>query len=91
MAAFMSICGRAPFFAEQYEWLTDLLGARKSEHGYARLHADKTVGRKMRTNIARWCFPQSTIQFLQEVERPRGYHKTKRVLTGSKEKKPAQA
>ena len=45
----------------------------------------------MSTNLSRWCFPKSTIRFVQEVERPRGARKTKLVLTISNEKKPAQA
>ena len=45
----------------------------------------------MRTSLVGWCFPKSTISFVDGIDRPRGVEKVKRVLNSANLKQPAQA
>ena len=85
---YLAVCGRAPFSAEQYAFLT---GVVASVAGAKQMHEYKTIRRQMSNNLSGWCFPKSSVVFVEDVERPRGKTKTHYVTTKNSGRKPAQA
>ena len=55
------------------------------------MHTYKTVRRQMRNNLATWCFPKSSIVFVEEIERPGGTSGRTTVRTENAGVKPAHA
>ena len=90
MLAYIAICGRAAFSAEQYDFFKEAITSAGGRQA-ATMQPYKTVRRQMRNNLVKWCFPASAIKFVENVERPRGNQNTKGVLVAPRVKKPAQA
>ena len=88
IVAYLAICGSAPFSKKQYQFLMDLISGME---GCCGLHDYKTVRRQLAQNLMQWCFPKSSVYFIEEVEQPRGTADHKIVDTVNAEKKPAQA
>ena len=92
MGAYLAICGRAPFSKEQYEYLRQFVaGAASPEQARVLMQPYKTVRRQMRANLGKWCFPTSTIKFVENVERQRSGRALREVCTDDGKKRPAQA
>ena len=88
MVAFLAICGRAPYSAEQYSLLQSIVASLTDGE---RLHEYKTVRRQMSSNLSEWCFPKSDVYFVHNIGRPRGTSVIKTVKTVNAGRKPAQA
>ena len=87
---YLTICGRSPFTADQYDILTRAIATAAGESA-PNMQPYKTVRRQMRTSLVGWCFPTSTISFVVRIDRPRGVKTVKRVVTSDNVKRPAQA
>ena len=89
MIAYLAICGRAPFSAAQYNFLRLALSTASSTDTL-QLHKYATARRHMRSHLARWCFPKTSIEHISSATKPRAWKSVKRLMTSKGEKKPAQ-
>ena len=91
LVSYLVIYGRSVYSAEQYEDLRAIVaGAGRDDDEHA-LQPYKTIRRHMRINLGAWCFPRSSVKYVEDIELPRGAQRTTTVLTDLNEKKPALA
>ena len=89
--AYLVISGSTGLTASQFEdFRMCIAGERRQDTGIT-FHPYKTIRRQMRTNLAQWCFPTSSVKFVEGTEEPRGFRTSKKVLTAANVRKPAQS
>ena len=90
MLAYLSVCGRAPFSAEQYDLFRHAVLATRQTGGTSMPHY-KAVRTQVKNIIASVCFPTSSIEYMHSVPSPRGVQHVKKIMTSSKTEKPARS